>query len=102
MTSAEAARELGYPVGTVDSRLHAARQRLRDRLSRRGFGPGALAGAIVVALPPSVASATAIGVVPGAPPSQAVVLLASQVRRMMMHGTLIRKSIVGTALVVLL
>jgi len=25
MTSAEAARELGCPVGTVDSRLHAAR-----------------------------------------------------------------------------
>ena len=40
MTSAEVARELGCPVGTVDSRLHAARARLRDRLARRGFGPG--------------------------------------------------------------
>src|SRR5262249_1543054 len=39
MTSAEAARELGCPVGTVDSRLHAARSRLRDRLTRRGLGP---------------------------------------------------------------
>jgi RNA polymerase sigma factor (sigma-70 family) len=39
MTSAEAARELGCPVGTVDSRLHGARARLRDRLTRRGLGP---------------------------------------------------------------
>src|SRR5262249_25680880 len=39
MTSAEAARELRCPVGTVDSRLHTARTRLRDRLVRRGFGP---------------------------------------------------------------
>src|SRR5262249_46254001 len=39
MTSTEAARELGCPVGTVDSRLHAARARLRDRLTRRGLGP---------------------------------------------------------------
>ena len=36
LTNAEAARELGCPVGTVDSRLHAARTRLRDRLARRG------------------------------------------------------------------
>ena len=42
MTSAEAARELGCPVGTVDSRLHAARTRLRDRLTRRGLGPTAV------------------------------------------------------------
>jgi HlyD family secretion protein len=38
MTSAEAARELCCPVGTVDSRLHAARARLRDGLTRRGLG----------------------------------------------------------------
>lgn len=42
MTSAEAARELGCPAGTIDSRLHAARARLRDRLTRRGFGPAAI------------------------------------------------------------
>src|SRR5579872_1126537 len=37
LTNSEAARELGCPVGTVDSRLHSARSRLRARLSRRGF-----------------------------------------------------------------
>jgi RNA polymerase sigma factor (sigma-70 family) len=35
-TNAEAARELRCPVGTVLSRLSRARQRLRDRLTRRG------------------------------------------------------------------
>jgi RNA polymerase sigma factor (sigma-70 family) len=34
---AEAARELGCPVGTVESRLSRARQRLRAGLARRGF-----------------------------------------------------------------
>ncbi len=35
-TNAEAARELGIPVGTILSRLAWARERLRDRLGRRG------------------------------------------------------------------
>jgi cobalt-zinc-cadmium efflux system membrane fusion protein len=36
-TSAEAARELGCPVGTVESRLTRARARLRAALARRGL-----------------------------------------------------------------
>src|SRR5262249_1511033 len=51
MTRAEAARELGCPAGTVDSRLHAARVRLRERLMRRGFAPAILAGLAAVVLP---------------------------------------------------
>jgi RNA polymerase sigma factor (sigma-70 family) len=35
-SNAEAARELGCPLGTVDSRLARARARLCERLSRRG------------------------------------------------------------------
>lgn len=42
----QAARRLGCPLGTVNSRLATARQRLRVRLSRRGLAPsGMLVGA---------------------------------------------------------
>jgi HlyD family secretion protein len=39
-THEQAARALGWPVGTVKSRQARARQRLRDRLTRRGVAPG--------------------------------------------------------------
>jgi RND family efflux transporter MFP subunit len=39
-THEQAARHLGWPVGTVKSRLTRARERLRDRLTRRGLAPG--------------------------------------------------------------
>ncbi len=38
-THEAAARALGWPVGTVKSRQARARDRLRDRLTRRGFAP---------------------------------------------------------------
>ena len=40
-THEQAARHLGWPVGTVKSRLTRARERLRDRLTRRGLSPSA-------------------------------------------------------------
>lgn len=47
-TNAEAAQVLGCPVGTVDSRLSAARSKLRDRLARRGIAvPVAALGVLV-------------------------------------------------------
>ena len=39
----DAARRLGCPVGTVESRLSRGRLRLRDRLVRRGLAPAAAA-----------------------------------------------------------
>ena len=40
-THEQAARHLGWPVGTVKSRLSRGRERLRDRLLRRGLAPDA-------------------------------------------------------------
>ncbi len=39
LSYAEAARELAVPVGTVMSRLHRARRRIRDHLEKAGVGP---------------------------------------------------------------
>jgi RNA polymerase sigma factor (sigma-70 family) len=51
-THEQAARHLGWPVGTVKSRLTRARERLRDRLTRRGMAPGA--GVITTLLRPGL------------------------------------------------
>jgi len=39
----EAAQRLGCPVGTIESRLARGRERLRERLARRGLAPSASA-----------------------------------------------------------
>src|SRR5439155_73241 len=53
-SNADAAREIGCPLGTVESRLVRARQRLRTGLSRRGL---ALSAGLVAALPGPEAAA---------------------------------------------
>src|SRR5207247_1543872 len=57
-SNAEAARELGCAVGTVESRLARARQRLGSALRRRGFAPAA-AAALTAGLAREAAGAAA-------------------------------------------
>ena len=65
LSQQQAARRLRCPVGTVESRLHRARERLRSGLARRGLAPavGALVGVLErtswAAVPSNLAKATA-------------------------------------------
>ena len=57
LTHAEAARHLGWPVGTVNGRVARAKEVLARRLVRRGVAPSVLA-ATAVAVSPSFACST--------------------------------------------
>jgi RNA polymerase sigma factor (sigma-70 family) len=71
LTQEQAARHLGWPIGTVQSRLARGRERLRGRLIRRGVAPGvalaALASSardVAAAVPQALAGSTIGGAVP--------------------------------------
>jgi RNA polymerase sigma factor (sigma-70 family) len=51
LTTAEVAQHLGWPKGTVLTRLAWAREQLKKRLASRGVTAGALAGLLVPAAP---------------------------------------------------
>jgi RNA polymerase sigma factor (sigma-70 family) len=91
-TIAEAARALECPCGTVGTRLARARQRLRSRLSRRGFGPAA--GVLAAVVPPALASGTvrAAGALTAAKTAGAIVppaaILTERVLRAMLMSKL--------------
>jgi RNA polymerase sigma factor (sigma-70 family) len=55
MTPEKAAQQLGWPSGTVHSRLARGREQLRFRLARRGFGPGVAIIAFLLGRDPAVA-----------------------------------------------
>ncbi|WP_435011074.1 RNA polymerase sigma factor [Tundrisphaera lichenicola] len=59
LTQQEAAHQLGWPVGTLQSRLARGREKLRDRLTRRGLTPGALGVIPPISAPGPLVIATA-------------------------------------------
>jgi RNA polymerase sigma factor (sigma-70 family) len=59
LTQEQAARRLGWPAGTVRSRLSRGRARLRDRLTRRGLSPVVIPIGVSLARPAVPASVVA-------------------------------------------
>jgi RNA polymerase sigma factor (sigma-70 family) len=111
-TNEEAARHLGCPKGTVLSRLARGRQRLRDRLIRRGLAlpGGALAVLLVEQAEPAPAALLAgtvraallyaAGSTPAGPLSAGAVVLAEGVLRAMRLARL--RSVTAVLLAMLL
>ena len=112
LTAEAAALELGCPRGTVLSRLSSARERLRDRLSRRGLGlpaglltAGLTSSATEAAVPAALAdslvrSALSIATdkTTAAAASPAVAALTHGVLNMMSHARLIRIAAAAAAI----
>jgi RNA polymerase sigma factor (sigma-70 family) len=82
-THAEAAAELGWPLGTVAGRVARAKEILHARLTRRGLAPSALPLPLAAAgaFPPVAGKAAGAGAV-----SLAAALLAGEVRRRWLVG----------------
>ncbi|WP_165224565.1 sigma-70 family RNA polymerase sigma factor [Aquisphaera insulae] len=94
----EAASQLGCPIGTLQSRLARGRERLRERLAKRGFGPESLAMGMSTAgsVPPALvkqathaAGAVAAGESAGGPATAVAVGLASAELRRAVLGRLV-------------
>jgi RNA polymerase sigma factor (sigma-70 family) len=79
----QAASQLDWPVGTVRSRLARGRDRLRDRLIRRGLAPSVIVGISVERAAASVAEST-VRMATGIVPSPASALVGDLVRTSIM------------------
>ena len=105
LTHDQAASELGWPVGTVRSRLAAARDRLRPRLMRRGVAPSvailaATGRAEAAATVPAALVAVTVGMAiragaVGTVPAAVAALIGKALREM----TIMKLSMIATGLV---
>ncbi len=92
----QAARRLRCPVGTLQSRLHRARERLRPALSRRGLAPAAWGPTVLPAItarvdvPPALAAMAGrvAGATAGTVSAAVAVLARSTMRSLSMSRTL--------------
>ena len=106
LTAAEAARQLGCPTGTVESRLAAARKRLRERLTGRGItlpaGILAVAGQAVLApeAVARVAGASAAFARGGAIANETTAQLARRVLAMWQTRKWVSVAIIATVLMI--
>ena len=103
LTLAQAATELGWPAGTVATRLRRGRVALGKRLAQRGFTLGAVAAfggwsELTAGVPPRLIEQT-VAVVTGGTLPPAVAALTTEVVKTMM-GTTLRR--LGVGLLVML
>lgn len=82
LTQDEAARRLGWPPGTVRSRLARGRHRLKARSIRRGLGPAVVAALGLEAAVPPALTASVLGAGTVAPSTRVAELAGKVVRNM--------------------